>query len=120
MFLRGAGAVIGLPMLDAMIPAFAAPAQTKSPTRTAFLYFPNGVQVESWWPKVDAPVSKLTADLPPVLQPLAPHRDEILLLGGLANDGGRAHGDGPGDHGRAGAAYLTGAHPKKTFGKDIQ
>ena len=120
MFLRGVGAAIGLPLLDAMTPAFAAPAQMKSPTRTAFLYFPNGVQVESWWPKVEAQVSKLTASLPPVLEPLAAHRDDILLLGGLTNDGGRAHGDGPGDHGRAGAAYLTGAHPKKTFGKDIQ
>jgi hypothetical protein len=119
-FLRGAGAVIGLPLLDAMIPAFAAPAQTKSPVRTAFLYFPNGVQTESWWPRVEAQVTNLSESLPPVLKPLAAHRQDILLLGGLANDGGRAHGDGPGDHGRAGAAYLTGAHPKKTFGKDIQ
>ena len=42
------------------------------------------------------------------------------MLNGLTVDGGRAHGDGPGDHGRAGASYLTGAHPKKTFGKDLQ
>ena len=119
-FLRGIGAVMGLPLLDAMAPAFAAPANSKSPSRMAFLYFPNGVQVESWWPKVDAQTSALTENLPPVLQPLAPLRGDVLLLGGLTNDGGRAHGDGPGDHGRAGAAYLTGAHPKKTFGKDIQ
>ena len=119
-FLRGIGAVMGLPLLDAMVPAFAAPANSKSPSRMAFLYFPNGVQVESWWPKVDAQISALTENLPPVLQPLAPLRGDVLLLGGLTNDGGRAHGDGPGDHGRAGAAYLTGAHPKKTFGKDIQ
>jgi hypothetical protein len=38
----------------------------------------------------------------------------------LRRDGGRAKGDGPGDYGRAGAAYLTGMHPKKTFGKEIQ
>lgn len=120
MFLRGAGAAIALPFLESMIPAFAAPSQSKSPTRAAFLYFPNGVQIESWWPKAEAQVSPLPAALPPVLEPLAAYRDEILLLGGLTNDGGRAHGDGPGDHGRAGAAYLTGAHPKKTFGKDIQ
>ncbi len=120
MFLRGAGTAIGLPLLDAMMPAFAAPAQLKSPTRVAFLYFPNGVQVESWWPKAGAQITPLTGALPPVLQPLLPHHRDVLLLGGLTNDGARAKGDGPGDHGRAGAAYLTGAHPKKTFGKDIQ
>jgi hypothetical protein len=42
-----------------------------------------------------------------------------MLLSGLTSNGGRALGDGPGDHGRAGAAYLTGVHPKKTYGKDI-
>jgi Protein of unknown function (DUF1552) len=120
MFLRGIGAAIGLPLLDAMVPAFAAPAGMKSPSRVAFLYFPNGVQVESWWPQTDAQITALTHTLPPVLQPLVAHRRDVLLLGGLTNDGGRAHGDGPGDHGRAGAAYLTGTHPKKTFGKDIQ
>jgi len=114
------GSAIALPVLDAMIPAFAAPAKTKSSARMVFLYFPNGVQVESWWPRADAQTTKLPETLPPVLQPLTPYRDDVLLLGGLTNDGGRAHGDGPGDHGRAGAAYLTGAHPKKTFGKDIQ
>jgi hypothetical protein len=119
-FLRGLGTAIALPVLDAMVPAFAAPAQTKSPSHMAFLYFPNGVQVESWWPRAEAQISTLPETLPPVLQPLAPYRSDVLLLGGLTNDGGRAHGDGPGDHGRAGAAYLTGVHPKKTFGKDIQ
>ncbi|HYI95142.1 MAG TPA: DUF1552 domain-containing protein [Bryobacteraceae bacterium] len=119
-FLRGIGAAMGLPLLDAMAPAFAAPSSSKVASRLAFLYFPNGVQVESWWPKTDAQITALSEDLPAVLQPLAAHRGDVLLLGGLTNDGGRAHGDGPGDHGRAGAAYLTGAHPKKTFGKDIQ
>ncbi|HYP06371.1 MAG TPA: DUF1552 domain-containing protein, partial [Bryobacteraceae bacterium] len=107
MFLRGAGAAIALPFLDSMIPAFASPSQSKAPTRVAFLYFPNGVQLESWWPKVDSPITPLGEKLPAVLEPLAPHRRDVLLLGGLTNDGGRAHGDGPGDHGRAGAAYLT-------------
>lgn len=114
------GAAIGLPMLDAMLPALAAPVQPKSPTRMAFVYFPNGVQVESFWPETEAAVTPLPATLPQTLEPLAPYRGDVLLLGGLTNDAGRAHGDGPGDHGRAGAAYLTGAHPKKTFGKDIQ
>src|SRR5205814_2416858 len=51
---------------------------------------------------------------------LAPYRNDLMFLGGLTSNGGRALGDGPGDHGRAGAAYLTGVHPKKTYGKDIQ
>ncbi len=118
--LRGMGAAIALPVLDAMRPAFAAPAGAKSPSRVAFLYFPNGVQVESWWPRAEGDIAKLPDPLTPVREPLASFRNDILLLGGLTNDGGRAHGDGPGDHGRAGAAYLTGVHPKKTFGKDIR
>jgi hypothetical protein len=118
--LRGIGSALALPVLDAMVPAFAAPTTSKSPTRVAFLYFPNGVQVESWWPGTAGRFTDMSEPLPPVLAPLAAHSRDILLLGGLTNDGGRAHGDGPGDHGRAGAAYLTGAHPKKTFGKDIQ
>jgi hypothetical protein len=118
--LRGIGSALALPVLDAMVPAFAAPSSSKAPTRVAFVYFPNGVQVESWWPATAGRFTEMSTALPPVLSPLAAHARDILLLGGLTNDGGRAHGDGPGDHGRAGAAYLTGSHPKKTFGKDIQ
>jgi len=55
-----------------------------------------------------------------ITKALAPYRNDILMFGGLTSDGGRAHGDGPGDHGRAGAAYLTGVHPKKTYGKDLK
>jgi hypothetical protein len=43
-----------------------------------------------------------------------------MILGGLTQNGGRALGDGPGDHGRAGASYLTCVHPKKTNGRDLQ
>ncbi len=43
-----------------------------------------------------------------------------MMLGGLTQNGGRALGDGPGDHGRAGANYLTCVHPKKTNGRDLQ
>ena len=86
----------------------------------AFLYFPNGVQPDSWYPADRGRHRTLPEELSRVLEPLIPYRNDILLLGGLTNDGGRAKGDGPGDHGRAGAAYLTGMHPKKTFGKEIQ
>jgi hypothetical protein len=115
--LRGLGAAAALPLLDSMTPAFAGPA---SPCRMVFVYFPNGVQMSSWIPDTEGPSAPLPRILPPVLEPLAAFRNDITVLGGLTVDGGRAHGDGPGDHGRAGASYLTGAHPKKTFGRDLQ
>ena len=118
-FLRGMGSVVALPLLDAMVPAFVKAAGS-SPTRLAILYFPNGVQMDTWAIKTDAQISALPDALPRTLAPLAKYRNDITVLSGLTVDGGRAHGDGPGDHGRAGASYLTGAHPKKTFGKDLQ
>jgi len=121
-FLKGLGTTIALPVLDAMVPALtsAATSAATSPVRMAFVYFPNGVQVDSWMPKIDSQISPLPQKLPRVLDVLGDHRQDFSVLRGLTVDGGRAHGDGPGDHGRAGASYLTGAHPKKTFGKDIQ
>ncbi|MCU1327852.1 MAG: hypothetical protein JWN34_3222 [Bryobacterales bacterium] len=118
-FLRGLGATIALPFLDAMHPAMAF-APLKPINRMAFLYFPNGVQPDTWAPLTEGAAAPLPESLSRVLAPLNPYRNDILVLGGLTNDGGRAKGDGPGDHGRAGAAYLTGMHPKKTFGKEIQ
>jgi hypothetical protein len=121
-FLRGLGASLGLPLLDAMVPAFAAAATTSSkiPARMAFVYFPNGVQMDHWTIKADTDISALPATLPRTLEPLASLREDVTVVGGLTINGGRELGDGPGDHGRAGASYLTNAHPKKTFGKDIQ
>jgi len=118
-FLRGLGTAIGLPFLDAMHPAMAF-TPVKPACRTAFVYFPNGVQQDSWIPLTEGVIAPLPQQISRVLEPLVPYRNDILVLGGLTNDGGRAKGDGPGDHGRAGAAYLTGMHPKKTFGKEIQ
>ena len=118
-FLRGMGSVVALPLLDAMVPAFVKAAGS-SPTRVAILYFPNGVQMDTWAIKSDAQIAALPDVLPRTLAPLTKYRNDITVLSGLTVDGGRAHGDGPGDHGRAGASYLTGAHPKKTFGKDLQ
>ncbi|MDQ1469822.1 MAG: hypothetical protein QOJ99_1302 [Bryobacterales bacterium] len=116
-FLRGIGTAVALPLLDSMIPAFAA--KSKPPARMAIVYFPNGVQVDSWHPKTEGAIAPLPEALPRVLEPLAPYRNDVNILGGLTVDGGRSHGDGGGDHGRAGASYLTGAHPRKTY-KDIQ
>jgi hypothetical protein len=119
--LRGLGATVALPFLDAMIPAFARPAAQRAlaPTRMAYLYAPNGIVMEQWTP-AGALGSTPLGEFPRITSVLTPYRNDILMLSGLTSDGGRAKGDGPGDHGRAGAAYLTGVHPKKTYGKDIK
>lgn len=117
--LRGVGTAIALPFLDAMSPAFAA--APVSPTRMAFLYVPNGIVMDEWTPKGQGVgVAALPEEFPRITKALAPYRNDFMMLSGLTSNGGRALGDGPGDHGRAGAAYLTGVHPKKTYGKDIQ
>jgi Protein of unknown function (DUF1552) len=87
-----------------------------APNRMAFVYVPNGKDMVNWTPKADGP----TFDLPEILQPLAPFKADINILTGLTADGARPHGDGGGDHARAMAAFLTGAHPKKTDGTDIR
>jgi hypothetical protein len=116
-FLKGMGAVIALPMLDAMTPAFGAPASVrKSPLRLAFTYVPNGVTMADWTPKGAGAAFEFSR----ILKPLERYRDDMLVLSGLAQRNGDALGDGPGDHARAAASYLTGVHPRKTAGADIQ
>lgn len=112
--LRGAGAALALPWLDAMWPALRpAPAPA---LRTLFVFAPNGVCVEAWRPRAE----RLADGLPPTLEPLAGLADRVTVFGGFALDGGRSHGDGPGDHARAAASFLTCAHPRKTGGADIR
>jgi hypothetical protein len=116
-FLKGMGAVIALPVLDAMTPAFAAPARLgKAPVRLAFNYVPNGIVMADWTPATDG----TGYALPRILKPLEAFRQDTLILSGLSHRNGQALGDGPGDHARAAASYLTGVHPRKTAGADIQ
>jgi hypothetical protein len=116
--LRGMGAAMALPALDAMTPAFAATtrAATKAPCRLLFAYVPNGIIMKDWTPAAEG----AAFELPRILEPLAPYRENILPLTGLTHNTGRALGDGAGDHARAAASYLTGVHPRKTDGADIQ
>ena len=116
LFLKGLGAAIALPALDAMTPAFAAPASRTSPLRLAFTYVPNGVTLPDWTPAETGRGFTCSR----ILAPLAPYRDDTLVLTGLAHKNAYALGDGPGDHARAAAAYLTGVHARKTAGADIQ
>ncbi len=115
--LRGA---IALPLLEAMRPAFSATSKSAAPCRIAFVYVPNGIMMNEWIPAVAPGTARLPETLPRITSALAPFRDDILLVGGLTQNGGRALGDGPGDHARAGASYLTCAHPKKTYGRDLE
>jgi len=121
--LRGLGTAIALPLLDSMIPAFSRAATTKAPCRMAMLYVPNGIIMEHWLPaglqQTSDGASPLPSQLPRISSAFTPFRNDILMLGGLTQNGGRALGDGPGDHGRAGANYLTCVHPKKTNGRDL-
>jgi len=112
--LRGVGTAIALPFLEAMLPAGAT--ATQLPRRMAFIMFPLGAWMPSWMPTGQGPDYTMT----PCLQPLAEHRKDMIVFGGLACDKGNANGDGAGDHARASAAFLTGAQPRKTAGANIQ
>jgi hypothetical protein len=114
-FLKGMGAAVALPMLDAMTPALSA--APKPPVRLAFVYVPNGVVNIDWWkPKTVGS----GFEFPRLIKPLESLRQDIFVLTGLDDHNGNALGDGPGDHGRAGASFLSGVHCRKTAGADIQ
>ena len=118
-FLRGIGATLALPLLDSMVPAMAATPMTaaQSPTRLSFVYVPNGMIMDQWTPAALGSHYELTK----ILEPLAPFRDDMLVLSGLAHNTGWAlEGEGPGEHARASATFLTGVHPKKTEGADLR
>jgi hypothetical protein len=108
-FLRGMGAVVALPFLDAMTPAFAAPAA--APRRLAFLYVPNGIMMNQWNIEQEG---AFTAPFPRVMKPLEPFRNDIIQIGNLTHNSGRALLDGAGDHGRCSGSYLTGIQVRKT------
>lgn len=118
--LRGLGTAVTLPFLESMFPTrlLGAPAaQPKTPPRRlAWLYVPNGVNMQNWTPE------GMGTDfgLSPTLKPLAPFKDKTMVISGLICDKANANGDGPGDHARAMSAYLTGMQPRKTEGANIK
>ncbi len=106
--LRGLGAAVALPLLDAMLPAFAA---TPNPVRRlGVVYHPNGVIYDQWLPTGVGAGYKLS----PTLAGLEPFRDKLIVVTGLYSDAAEALGDGGGDHSRASGTYLTGVHVKKS------
>src|SRR5580658_4840746 len=112
-FLRGAGAVLALPLLDAMTPAFAA--TTQAIPRLGFMYIPNGVNLGQWTPTGSGTDFKFS----PTLSALEPFRDRVNVLSGLAHHAADRLNDGAGDHSRAAGAFLSGCHAKRTQGADL-
>ncbi|HVK05356.1 MAG TPA: DUF1552 domain-containing protein [Armatimonadaceae bacterium] len=121
--LRGTGVTLALPFLEAMLPLSAlaqtgpkAGAPGGPPVRLAFLFVPNGMHMADWTPAAEG----ANFELPYLLQPLAPYRQQMNVLSGLTQNNARALGDGGGDHARSAAAWLTGCHPRKTSGANIK
>jgi len=109
--LQGLGVTVALPLLDAMIPAFATAATTPGLVRRlGVVYHPNGVIYDKWLPEGAGANFKLS----PTLAGLEPFRDKLIVVTGLYSDAAEALGDGGGDHSRASGTYLTGVHVKKS------
>ncbi|MBV8842957.1 MAG: DUF1552 domain-containing protein [Bryobacterales bacterium] len=108
--LRGMGTAVTLPLLDAMIPAFAPAAATAPVRRFGVVYHPNGVIYDQWLPKG----AGSNFELSPTLKGLEPFKDKLIVVTGLFSDPAEALGDGGGDHSRACGSYLTGVHVKKS------
>ena len=114
--IQGVGCALSLPLLDAMLPRSAFAAAPLPPLRMAFISFPNGAIMPAWTPKQDG----ADYELPETLQSLAEVKADVNMITGLAQNGGRSLGDGPGDHARSSASLLTGTHPVKTSGANIR
>ena len=113
-FLRGVGATLALPLLDAMVPALSA--ASKPVQRLGFVYFPNGANMPAWTPTTAGTGFELSQ----TLSPLAPLSKHITVLSGLDQLGADGRGDGGGDHPRSPAAWLSAVHPKRREGADVE
>ena len=116
-FLRGAGAAVALPVLDAMTPAFAQ--EAKRPIRMAFMQTPNGIMnlKNEWTPLKEGADWEMTR----TLEPLSAFRNNMVVLSGLDQQQAAGRdGEVGGDHPRACTAWLTGTHAKMTSGADLR
>ena len=114
-FLRGVGATLTLPFLDAMVPAASSVARavTAPARRVGFIYIPNGVIQDQWVPSKTGH----NFDLSPILSPLESLRERVLVLSNLAHRQADSFGDGNGDHPRATAVWLSGVHAWERRGR---
>jgi Protein of unknown function (DUF1552) len=121
-FLRGMGTVLGLPLLDAMMPALSAMVPPEAATRRiGFIYMPNGVAknstIDYWTPASEGKDFELSQ----ILSPLAPFRDRMVVVSGLDQNQAETGNDGAsGDHTRGTSSWLTGVYPKRTEGADVR
>ena len=108
--LRGLGATLALPLLDAMVPAFAAQTAAPPAPRLGVVYVPNGMMMDAWTPATEG----AGFDFMPTMKSLEPFRKRLLVLSGL-------HGvDSEGPHARASTRFLTGVPSKRADGSDLQ
>lgn len=110
--LRGLGTTLALPLLDGMVPALTAWSRTPAnPTkRFGIVYVANGMVMENWTPKAVGAGFEIT----PILQPLAPYRERLLVVSGLNNN------EDDKSHETGSTKFLTGMPPKSTQGADLQ
>jgi hypothetical protein len=113
-FLRGLGATVALPLLDAMVPAMSA--QTKPALRFTAIYVGNGANMNDWTPAAEGAGFAFS----PTLRPIEAFREQTLVLTGLDNFPATDQGDSGGQHPRAAAAFMSSMHPKQTEGADIR
>src|SRR5918994_739671 len=113
-FIRGIGATVALPFLDAMVPAMRA--QAKAAPRFTAIYCGNGANMFDWTP----PTEGVGFTMSPSLTPLEPFRDRLVVFTGLDNFQATDQGDVGGQHPRAAPAFMSCAHPKQTEGADVQ
>ena len=113
-FLRGLGATVALPLLDAMIPAMSA--QTKAAPRFTAIYCGNGANMFDWTPAEEGAGFTFS----PILKPLETFREQTLVVTGLDNYQATDQGDVGGQHPRAAPAFMSSVHPKQTEGADVQ
>lgn len=115
--LKGLGAAISLPFLDAMTPALAGTRfAAESPVRLAWFYVPNGIDMRNWTPATEGVLGPLQG----ILAPMDPLREHLTVLSNLTTNWGRPLQDGAGDHGRALGSYMTGAQVYRTAGADLK
>jgi hypothetical protein len=121
-FLRGLGAAVSLPALEAFRPLMAqgvsralATTESGAPLRMAYLYIPNGVNLEHWRPNGTTASYKMGS----TFEPMERHRKDFQIFTGFEQQFAAAGGDGPGDHARGTATFLTSARARKTAGSDI-
>jgi hypothetical protein len=111
--LRGAGASLALPFLDAMVPALATRASAAAPIRRfGALYIGNGFDMTNWTQPAEGALKPTS-----IIAPLAPVQDRLLIIQGL--DMKPAMSNDNGNHPRAQAAWLTGARARRTDGPDM-